>query len=225
MTTTRPDHGACATRVLATLLVGVVVALGGCTASTSAPVGAPADPSAQGVGDAPSTEAGGGPVRTLAKVDGWREELTTPPEFLSKLEVAYDAETATRLWEENVPPTLAQRTGVPLEPGRYGDLSDVDFDNQVLALWSGGQSSGCPGWVDDVRVDGTGVVVVSEEQASRAPASDGSYTCPSDWNSYRTVVVMDRAALPGADEITTAQAETASGSSPSTVLLAVYPAS
>lgn len=225
MPRTRPIDATGAARVFATLVVGVVVALSGCATSTSAPASNPADPPAQGVAAAPSAAAGEESVRTLAKVDGWREGLTTPPQVHSVLEVAYDAESAQRLWEENLPPTLVQRTGEPLEPGRYGDLADVDLDDRVLALWSGGQSGGCPGWVDDVHLDDAGVVVVSERLASRAPvASDGSYTCSSDWNSYRTVIVIDRAALPGADEIATVQAKTTSGFSPSAVHLATYPA-
>jgi len=75
-------------------------------------------------------------VRPLAKVVGWRgapPPQPSPAQVHSALEVAYDAETAQRQWEEDVPPTLAQRTGELLEPGRYGDPFGIEFDDQVLA--------------------------------------------------------------------------------------------
>lgn len=159
-------------------------------------------------------------LRTLAKVDDWRQGLSTPDGVFSALEVAYDAETAQRLWDENVQGTLPVREGGPAETGVYGDLADVDFDDQVVALWSSGQSGSCPRWLSDVRLDEAGAVVVSEDVDT-----GGQQGCSDDRHVYRTVVVLDRSAVPDQRDLSAATATDDDASFPARVLLAAYPAS
>jgi len=92
--------------------------------------------------------------QTLAMVDGWRENLggsadgsvvgTAPADAFGVLEVAYDDSTVRALWDAVVPPGLPARSGDPHEPGLYGDLADVDLDEQAVVLWSSGESGSCP---------------------------------------------------------------------------------
>ena len=39
------------------------------------------------------------------------------------------------------------------EYGAVGDLDDVDFARQVLVIWSSGESSGCPNWLQNILVN------------------------------------------------------------------------
>ncbi|MBF5083081.1 hypothetical protein [Quadrisphaera sp. INWT6] len=157
-------------------------------------------------------------VRTLAKIDGWRADLATPPQVFSALEVAYDPETAQRMWQENVPPGLPARGGDPTRFGLYGDLADVDFGGQAVALWSGGQSGSCPGWLSQVRRAETSHVVVTEELDSGI-----GNACSRDRNVYRTVVVIERDQLPSESSLASAHATDDDPECPAEVLLAAYP--
>lgn len=140
-----------------------------------------------------------GSAAVLAKADGWRASAT-PGDSFAVLEVAYDRATAEALWDENVGADLPARDGAPLEPGVYGDLTDVDLDEQVLALYSSGQSGSCPGWVEDVSTSGDGTVEVSTVQDLRG--GDG---CTDDYNPYRVVLALDREDVPSADALGTAR--------------------
>lgn len=158
------------------VLAAALVALAGCAAPESA-----------------------GSVDVLAKADGWRAG-TTPGDRFAVLEVAYDRAAAEALWDENVDADLPARDGNPLEPGVYGNLADVDLDEQVLALYSSGQSGSCPGWVGDVSTGADGTVEVSTVQDLRG--GDG---CTDDYNAYRVVLALDREDVPSADALGTAR--------------------
>lgn len=128
-------------------------------------------------------------VETLAKVEGWRPGLEE--DAFAVLEIAYDDDAARALWEENVPADLPRREGTPLDAGVFGELGDVDFAEQVVALYSSGQSGSCPGWVRDVDHDGAGTVDVTRAEDMRG--GDG---CTDDYNAFRVVVALDREDVP-----------------------------
>lgn len=150
-------------------------------------------------GDAAGDQAGGTgagpdpePVRPLAKADGWRQGLMDSLDGehpYALVEVAFDRATADRAWAANVPSDLAEGTGAPAEPGRYGNLDEVDFDTQAVVVWSSGQSGSCPGWLADVDTDGEGTVSVTTGQT---PAD----ACTDDYNAYRMVLAVDLDRLP-----------------------------
>lgn len=168
-----------------------------------------------GCGVLPGLDSGG--LTTLAKVDGWREGFELPPDTFAVLEVAYDSETAQQMSDENLISDLSERSGDPRDPGRYGDLDEVNFDQQAVALWSGGQSGSCPGWVADVEmVDG--VVVVTEN-------AEEPQGCSDDYNPFRVLVVVDRSEVPEPEELVTTKARSSSPYVAKQVLLAAYPLS
>lgn len=168
-----------------------------------------------GCGALPGPDSGG--LEALAKVDGWREGFAPPPDTFAVLEVAYDAETAQRMWDQNVSADLPERSGDPREPGRYGDLADVDLDRQAVALWSGGESGSCPGWVSNIELE-DGAVVVTED-------ADDPRGCSDDYNPFRVLVVVDRSELPEPEVLSTTGATTSSPYVATKVLLAAYPIS
>ena len=160
---------------------------------------------------------GSGSLTTLAKVDGWREGFEPPPDTFAVLEVAYDSATAQQMSDENLTADLPERSGEPGDPGRYGDLGDVDFDQQAVALWSGGESGSCPGWVADVEME-DGAVVVTEN-------AEDPQGCSDDFNPFRVLVVVDRSELPDPEELATTKARTSNPYVGKQVLLATYPLS
>lgn len=135
-------------------------------------------------------------VVPLAKVDGWRAETDPQIDAFGVLEVAYDQQTAEQLVADNVPTDLPHHTGDPTDPGRYGDLADVDLETQVVALWSSGQSGSCPGWIDDVRTADDGAVTVRRAEDS---GPDGA--CTDDYRPYRLVVAVSRDDVPAAADL------------------------
>lgn len=137
-------------------------------------------------------------VVPLAKVQGWRDALGPVAAPFAVLEIAYDRETAERAWRENVPEDLAPGEGVPDEPALYGELDDVDFDRQVVLVWSSGQSGSCPGWLAGVAIGDDGTVEIRRRDTSmRAdPGEDRPTACTEDYNAYRMVVAVDRDRLP-----------------------------
>lgn len=137
---------------------------------------------------------------TLAKLDGWRDGMTHDDVGFAVLELAYDDATARTLWDENVPDGLPQAEGNPLGAGVYGDLADVDFTEQVVGLYSSGQSGSCPAWVGDVTTDSDGVVTVT-----RAEDLQGGDGCTDDYNPFRVVIVIDRADVPSQDALGSAR--------------------
>ena len=182
------------TSVLRAAAVSAVaaLALGGCSSGTDEP-------------------------RTLARVDDWRQGAR-PGGDSPSLEVAYDATSAQRLWDENVPSALPDREGDPTEEGRYGDLADVDVDDQVVALWSGDQSGGCAQWLSGVSREEAGGVVLSED----GEAGPGD-ACSDVRVLYRTVVVLDRSAVPDEATVATTDATDDDRSFPRPVHLTAYP--
>jgi len=152
---------------------------------------------------------------TLAKVDGWREGFELPPDTFAVLEVAYDSETAQQMSDENLTSDLPERSGDPRDPGRFGDLDDVDFDQQAVALWSGGQSGSCPGWVADVEMVDSVVVVTENAEEPQG--------CSDDYNPFRVLVVVDRSDLPEPGELATTKARSSNAHIGKQVLLAAYP--
>ena len=149
--------------------------------------------------------AGGWPtedgVTILAKADGWRDALSTDESmggFYAIGEIAYDEATARAAWVDAVPADLPDREGEPRESGRYGDLEGIDFDRQVLVVYSSGQSGACPGWVADIAVDDRTVEVTE----GRHMPGDG---CTDDYNAYRLVLAVDRDRLPPLEDLPTEQ--------------------
>lgn len=138
------------------------------------------------------------PVVTLAKAEGWRTGLADDSTF-AILEIAYDLETAHRLWDENAGAALAAPTDVPVSAGRYGTLDDVDLGSQVLAVFSSGQSGLCDEWVSDVSRDGPEVDVTTTTGLAD-PSCDAVYV------PYRVVIAVDRTAVPREAELGAARA-------------------
>ncbi len=145
----------------------------------------------------PTTEG----VTVLAKADGWRDALSTDESmggYYAIAEVAYDEESARTAWRDAVPADLPEREGEPRESGRYGDVEAIDFDRQVLVVYSSGQSGACPGWLADIAVD-DGTVEFIE---GRHMPGDG---CTDDYNAYRLVLAVDRDRLPPSGDLPTEQ--------------------
>jgi hypothetical protein len=131
-------------------------------------------------------------VTPLAKADGWRDDVPGEGGF-AIVEVAYDLETAERAWAENVPDELEERDDdLPAEPGVYGDLDDVDFDSQVVVVWSSGQSGSCPGWLADIRME-NGTVHLERGATDQM--------CTDDFNPYRMLLAVDRDRLPAEEDL------------------------
>jgi hypothetical protein len=142
-------------------------------------------------------EADSARVTTLVKAEGWRDDLMPGlGDPYAILEVAFDRETAERAWGDNVPADLPEQTGDPADPGIYGSLDDVDFDRQVVAVWSSGESGTCPAWLDDVRVLDDGAVAFT--LGSAAPPGTA---CTMDYRPYRMVLALDRDAAPSPDDL------------------------
>lgn len=137
--------------------------------------------------DPPPEPDADGPVRTLATVAGWRDDLEVPRGAL--LEIAFEEETARRLVADNVPTDLpAGPDDEPWEDGRHDDLDDVDLATHVVAVYSAGRSGSCPEWVAEVSTHGDGVVV-----GTAVPTRGG---CTYDFNPYRTVIAIERDQVP-----------------------------
>lgn len=144
--------------------------------------------------DAPSPPGEG--IQTLAKASGWRDGLAEEFDVFGVFEVAYDRATAQAAWRDNVPDDLDARDDeLPAEPGVYGDLDDVDFDREAVVVWSSGESS-CREWLVGIDTTDDGIVVEREGPGG---------ACPSDYNPYRMVLVVDRDRLPLVDELASAQ--------------------
>ena len=129
--------------------------------------------------------------RTLAKVEGWGDDVS--PTAATGLEIAYDEDVARSMWSENVPDGLPTKSGDPAAPGIYGSLDDVDFDSQLVAMYSAGESGSCPTWLTDVTTEGQTVQVVT------GPEHVG--VCTADFRPYRQIVALDRDDVPPAEEL------------------------
>lgn len=144
------------------------------------------------IADPPPVPDLDGPVTTLATVSGWRDGLEVERNAL--LEIAYDEQTAQRLFDDNVPTDLdAGPDREPWQDGRHGELADVDLDTHVLAVWSAGRSGSCPEWVREISTHDDGVVVTTA-----VPTAGG---CTDDLNYYRTIIAVERELLPPEDQL------------------------
>jgi hypothetical protein len=141
--------------------------------------------------DPPPTYEPDGTVRTLATVPGWRDER--PAVADGALEIAYDRRTGERAFAENVPDDLPTDVRHVAEDGLHAGLDTVDWDREVLVVWSAGRSGSCPVWVEDVRTEGGRVEV------STVSPSQGA--CTSDFNPYRAVLAVARDRVPAEAEL------------------------
>jgi hypothetical protein len=137
-------------------------------------------------GPAPEATTDEGPVRTLATVPGWRGEL--PGMADGALEIAYDRETGERAFTENVPDDLPTGARDVADDGLHAELDTVDWDREVLVVWSAGRSGTCPVRVEDLRTAGGRIEVET------ASSSQGS--CTADFNPYRAVLAVARDRVP-----------------------------
>ncbi len=136
-------------------------------------------------------------IEALAKVPAWREEMQSRVADPSAvIEIAYDAESAERAWAENVPAEFA--SGRPPDYGLYRTMDKVDFETQAVVVWSSGESSGCPGWLADIRWSGE-ALEVERESYSR------SGVCTLDYRPYRMIMAIDRDKLPPGEALPTDQ--------------------
>lgn len=94
-----------------------------------------------------------------------------------------------------MPDDLPTATGDPTNAGLYGSLDDVDLTQQVVGLWSSGQSGSCPGWLTSMTTDGDSVQLVQAEDFRGGQACDDAY------NPYSQVVVLDRDQVPTRDAL------------------------
>lgn len=141
-----------------------------------------------GAGSEPTADAESPSVHEavpLAKAEGWRSDADMQEMPFAVREVAADADTAQQAWRENVPEDLGEVDSDVGEPGVYGALDDVDFDDQVVVVWHSGESGSCPTWLAGIdTVDGS--VTIERDQYSPDDA------CTDDYNPYRMVLAVDR---------------------------------
>ncbi len=138
-----------------------------------------------------------GPVRPLAKVQGWRDDLADDiASPFALVEIAYDQQGAEQAWADNVPGDLQPAHGNEGGHGLYGGLDELDIDEQALLVWSSGESGSCPGWLDEIDIADDGTVRLQRGQA-------GAGACTDDYNPYRMILAVDRQRLPEAAELPT----------------------
>lgn len=140
----------------------------------------------------------GGP-ETLAKADSWDAALEQQHSGIGRpeavLEIAYDEETAQRLWGTAVPEDLREQDAERTDgktPGLYGSLDEVDHERQVVALWSSGQPDNCPERVSELSRSNNQFRVLTEREGAE---------CADDDHPYRAVLVLDRDAVPEQERI------------------------
>jgi len=191
-------HRALSRQAFVSGLIALVISMAACTEQPSG---------------APPTAAG---LEPLARLDGWREGMAGPLERRPEggvpdpvVEIAYDADIAARAWAENVPADLPETSGrVPDTPGTYGSLADVDLDDQVLVVWSSGQSGDCAEWPVDLRATADGQL--RAEVAAHPEQED----CTSEPFPYRLLLAVDADRVPLQDALpTTVTGEDAQGRS------------
>ena len=129
-------------------------------------------------------------VTVLAKAEGWRDSLDETGGAV--FEVAPDSDRAEQLWDENVPDD-AEQVDDPGEVGRHADLQEVNFDTQLVAVWSFGESGSCPEWVETVTRAEDGVTVETTRSDEQP--------CTDDFHPYRMVLAIDRDLLPEPDTL------------------------
>jgi hypothetical protein len=142
--------------------------------------------------DPPPTYDEDGPVRTLATVSGWREDIEHAGAGV--LEITEDREQGERAHADNVPDGLEPGDGEdPSRDGRHADLDTVDWDTEVIVVWSAGRSGSCPEWVEHVEV------VDGAVEVRTATAAQGA--CTDDYNPYRAVLAVDAGLLPDTTDL------------------------
>jgi hypothetical protein len=133
-------------------------------------------------------------VRTLATAAGWRDGLSQDTGG-GVLEIAYDADAGGRAFAENVPDDLPPGDGDddPSADALHAGLDTVDWDREVVVVWSSGRSGSCPSWVADLHL-GDGAIAVETASPVRG-------ACTDDWNPFRTVLAVDRDLLPPIEDL------------------------
>lgn len=137
-----------------------------------------------------------GDLHLLAKADiGFDPEEDAEPAVGSAMEpglrVATDEASARKLWDALDADAL-EPADDPTERGRHGELDAVDFDEQVVVLWRGGESGTCPERVDGIATADDGVVEVTLAQSALDMA------CTDDYVPYAVMAAVDRAVMPEA---------------------------
>lgn len=135
-----------------------------------------------------------GSAVTLLKVEGWPEGFTL--EENAALEIAYDAESASALWEQTATPDLPDLRGDdadPASPGIHGSLDDVDFGTHVVARYLAGESGSCPESLTGITTDAQARV--------RVQTADPESPCTADYNAYQSLVAVPRDDVPSPDAI------------------------
>ncbi len=146
--------------------------------------------------DAGPTDRGADRVVVLAKVDGWRDGLAQATGDPYALIEIVDPAAAEQAWHDNVPADLPVADGDPADPGVYRPLAaDVDLDRSTLVVYSSGQSSSCPGWVDDLSFTEGRI-----EVALTTTAGPGQ-PCTDDFQPYRLVLAVDSDVLPSSSQL------------------------
>ncbi len=140
-------------------------------------------------------------VVLLAKVEGWRSGMAGADQVSNLVEIAYDRASAEAAWRAHVPRGLAAGAEVPEAAGLYGTLDSIDFDRQALVVWYSGESSSCPAWLADIRMEPTGELVV--EQRDTTTLSDEMTFCTMDYRQYRMLLAVDLDKLPAPDQVDT----------------------
>lgn len=159
-------------------------------------------------------------VVPLAKAEGSRAGpgFDPPADFPHGLiEIAYDTETAESAWADNVPDAGTVTEFSQGAPGVYGSLDDVDFDEQALVVWHGGESGSCPGWLRSIQSESGRVTL----ESGVAGPSDAN--CTSDYNYYRMVLAVDLDLLPTLDELPTEDVTIDGWSEPDVGRVSAYP--
>jgi len=98
------------------------------------------------------------------------------------------------MWDDVVDENLPKASGDPITSGIYGSLDDVDFDSQVVALFSSGESGTCPSFLSGLSSDGAAI-------AATTTTVSESDICTSDYRPFAQVVAVDKNDVPAADKL------------------------
>jgi hypothetical protein len=138
-------------------------------------------------------------IRVLAKADGWRADIADLNiGYYAIVEVAYDESSAAQAWQANRPDAPVERSGLPEQPGVYGDLAGVNFTAEAVVVFSSGQSGSCPGWLAGINADPSETVDLTTGEAML----DGN-ACTDDYDPYRLILAVDRELLPDPEQLPT----------------------
>lgn len=178
----------------------VVVALGAACAQTSG--GQQTDgQTTEDTPDDPAPSYGSTEATALARFDQQREGLDlgafvdgttgTTPRVLEVIDNRSDAE---EVWSQIAPSEPASdQDGPPVEEGVYGSPDDVDFDAEVMAVFtsSSGETT-CPSWLEGLTTSPDGYEI--HETAIRPECGDGDLP-------YTMIVSLDRAVFVDLDDL------------------------